>query len=73
MPTEEELEALYGEWVDSGAHLYESNHYGHERAAFYAGAAAERARINAAAMAEFDAISEADPDTAFCENRPTDG
>ena len=40
MPTEEELEARYVEWADSDAHVYESDHYGHERAAFYAGAAA---------------------------------
>ena len=39
----EDMEPLYREWVDSGAHLYEGDEYGHERAAFYAGFAAGRA------------------------------
>jgi hypothetical protein len=43
MLTEEELEALYAKWANSDAHLYEGEHYGHERAAFYAGVAAGHA------------------------------
>jgi hypothetical protein len=46
--TEERLEVLYREWLDSEAHLYEGDHYGHERAAFYAGAAAAYPVIAAA-------------------------
>ena len=45
MLTEEELEAMYGAWMDDMAAIYETTHYGHSRAAFYAGAAAERERI----------------------------
>ncbi len=55
---EELLEGMYGEWLDNMACIYETQHYGHSRAAFYAGAAAMKSYLEGQGIAESTGTSQ---------------